>query len=356
MVPEQYGFRKNNSTELAIFKLTNQILIHINDKSVTGGIFCDLKKAFHMVNHNILISKLKFYGVKGKANGLVRSYLSDRFQRVIIKNSNVPHCSSTWKLVNHGVPQGSILGPLLFLFYINDLPVVMKENALPILFADDTSLVISNTDTMNMYHELETTLNKAQNWFKSNIMLLNYDKTSFIQFSLNSGGRSSPTAITNSCSINVTSSTKFLGIILESTLNWKQHIDLINSKLQSLGYIICSLRLVLSLKVIKQIYNSYVHSLINYGIIFGGSSSYCKTLFITQKRIIRIIMNAKVRESCRDMFRELGILTLYSQYIYSILMFVVSHREIFTFNNEVHGLNTRQKLDLHIILSEPDKG
>jgi hypothetical protein len=224
----------------------------------------------------------------------------------------------------------------------------MKEKALPILFADDTSLVISNTDTTNLFHELEATLNKAQNWFKSNIMLLNYDKTSFIQFSLNSGSKSSLTAISNSCSINVTSSIKFLGIILESTLNWKQHIDYINSKLQSLGYIIRSLRNVLSLKVIKQIYNSYVHSLINYGIIFWGSSSHCKTLFTMQKRIIRIIMKAKARESCRNMFKELGILTLYSQYIYSILMFVVSHREIFTFNNEVHGLNTRRKLDLHV--------
>jgi hypothetical protein len=86
----------------------------------------------------------------------------------------------------------------------------------------------------------------------------------------------------------------------------------------------------------------------NYGIIFWGGSSYCKSLFITQKKIIRIIMEAKMNDSCRDMFKELGILTLYSQYIYSILMFVVGHRDIFTFNNEVHGLNTRQKLDLHV--------
>ena len=146
----------------------------------------------------------------------------------------------------------------------------------------------------------------------------------------------------------MTSSTKFLGIILESTLSWKQHIEYINAKLQSLGYIICTLRKVLTLDVIMQIYNSYVHSVLNYGIIFWGSSSHCKTLFITQKRIIRIIMGAKVRESCRDMFKELGILTLYSQYIYSILMFVVKNKEIFTVNNEVHGINTRRKLDLHV--------
>jgi len=143
-------------------------------------------------------------------------------------------------------------------------------------------------------------------------------------------------------------STKFLGIILESTLSWRQHIDYINVKLESLGYIIRSLRGILSLKIVKQIYYSYVHSVLNYGIIFWGSSSYCRTLFTTQKRIIRIIMKANVRESCRDMFRDLGILTLYSQYIYSILMFVVSHKEIFISNNELYGLNTRRKLNLHV--------
>jgi len=224
----------------------------------------------------------------------------------------------------------------------------MKYFSSPVLFADDTSFVIANSNIEKLYNALDMTLDKAHNWFKSNSMLLNNNKTSFMQFSLNTGRGTTSTSFYNNGQINMINSTKFLGIILESTLSWRQHIDYINVKLYSLGYIIRSLRGILSLEIVKQIYCSYVHSVLNYGIIFWGSSSYCKTLFITQKRIIRIIMKANVRESCRDMFRELGILTLYSQYIYSILMFVANHKEIFKTNNDLNGLNTRQKLNLHV--------
>ena len=113
VVAEQHGFRKNNSTDLAIFKLINHILTHLNSNIRVGGIFYDLKKAFDTVNHNILLSKLQFYGVKGKASDLIRSYLSDRYHRVTIRNTDVSLCFATWKLVYQGVPQGSILGPVV---------------------------------------------------------------------------------------------------------------------------------------------------------------------------------------------------------------------------------------------------
>jgi hypothetical protein len=122
---------------------------------------------------------------------------------------------------------------------------------------------------------------------------------------------------------------------------------IINSKVDSLGYMLRFLRPVLSLEIIKQIYISYVHSVLNYGIIFWGNSSYSRTIFVTQKRIVRIIMKATARDSCQEMFSKLGIFTLYSQYIFSTFMFVVKHKDIFTFNGELHKINTRQKLDLH---------
>jgi hypothetical protein len=246
------------------------------------------------------------------------------------------------------VPQGSILGPLLFSFYINDLPQLVKDTALPILFADDTSFITTNSNSMNMNQDLKIVLEITQKWFKSNIMLLNYDKTTFMQFSSNISYRSMVNTQSIDCKINFTNSITFLGIIIESSLTWKKHNDHINSKLNSLGYILHSLRSVLSLKIIKQIYTSYVHSVLNYGITFWGNSTYRRTIFITQKRIVRIIMKAKARDSCRAMFSKLGILTLYSQYIFSILMFVVKHKDIFTCNNGLHQINTRHKLDLHV--------
>jgi hypothetical protein len=127
----------------------------------------------------------------------------------------------------------------------------------------------------------------------------------------------------NNHKINSTNSITFLGIIIESSLTWKQHIDYINLKLNSLGYVVRSLIPVLGLKIIKQIYIYYVHSVLNYSIMFWGNSPHSRSIFITQKRIVRIIMEAKAKGFCREIFYKLGILTLYSQNIFSTIMFFV---------------------------------
>ena len=162
----------------------------------------------------------------------------------------------------HGNPAHDILGPLL-LFYINDLPQSVKDIALPILFADDTSFIISHSNPMNMSQNVKLVLEITQKWFKSNIMLLNDDKTTSMQFSSNINYQSLVNTQSVDYKINLTNSTKFLGIILQFSLMWKKHIDHINPKLNSLGYMLYSLRPVLSLKIIKQIYFSYVHSVLN---------------------------------------------------------------------------------------------
>jgi hypothetical protein len=148
LLEEQFGFRPATSTDNAPFRLIHEILDAMNQKRMVGGIFCDLQKAFDCVNHNILLDKLEFYEVTGRTLQLIKSYLEGRFQKVDLDN-NFPYSPSHWGELKHGVPQGSILGPLLFLLYINDLPKTVKDKAEVVLYADDTNIIFSSFNPTN---------------------------------------------------------------------------------------------------------------------------------------------------------------------------------------------------------------
>jgi hypothetical protein len=144
LVNKQYGFRNSSSMEKASFKLINDILLALNNKLIVGGILCDMEKAFDCVNHNIILSTLKFYRIVGKANTLIKSCLNDRYQRVLIDTSHSNNSIlSDWVKVKYRVPGGSILGSFFFLFYVNDVPGIITDIFQPVLFADDTSILIS---------------------------------------------------------------------------------------------------------------------------------------------------------------------------------------------------------------------
>jgi hypothetical protein len=136
---------KNLSTEMATYTHLNNILSSLDRKNFVGGLFCDLQKAFDCVNHNILLAKMEFYGISGIVNKLMRSNLENRHQRVSVKDIKLNKVSSKWEHVKHGVLQGSVLGPLLFLIYKDDFSLTISKIANPILFADNTSIIISNT-------------------------------------------------------------------------------------------------------------------------------------------------------------------------------------------------------------------
>jgi hypothetical protein len=135
---DQHGFRSTTSTQTASYALLNKILTGMNNNCIVGGFFCDLEKTFNCVNHKILLEKLEICGITGKFHTLIASYLSGRYQKVVLED-----ISSNWEFNKYGIPQGSILGPLIFLLYINDLPDAFPTMK-TILYADDTTLIINN--------------------------------------------------------------------------------------------------------------------------------------------------------------------------------------------------------------------
>jgi exonuclease III len=348
LAEEQHGFRNRASTETASFNLINNILDAFNNNMQVGGIFCDLTKAFDCVNHNVLLSKMEFYGITGKANNLVKSYLSDRYQRVLITSNHYHKHFSEWDKIKHGVPQGSILGPLLFLLYINDLPGLIRDTSKPTIFADDTSIIFTHTNYSDLKHEIVTVTNKINKWFEVNSLILNFEKTHFMHFVTKPNLAVDFQISYKTDIISTTNSTNFLGLTLDSSLTWKLHIEHLSSKVNSACYLIRSLRSIISRKNLKIIYFSYVHSIMTYGIIFWGSSSLSEVIFKLQKRVIRIMMHVDNRQSCRELFKKLNILPLQSQYILTLLLFVVKNIDKFKSNSEVHPINTRHKLDLFI--------
>ena len=147
------------------------------------GIFCDLKKAFYFVDHGIILYKLKFYGIRVKFLSLIKTYLEDRHQKAQINVKNLLNITSTeWRRVSYGVPQCSILGHLLLLIYINDLPLILQIYSFPVLFADDTSVVTTDTNSTNFLINSREIFSQLNKWFSAKLFLLNYGKTNFLHF------------------------------------------------------------------------------------------------------------------------------------------------------------------------------
>ena len=352
LVDEQFGFRTNTSTDSAIYKLTNEIHKALNSKNLIGGIFCDLEKAFDCVNHEVLLSKLEFYGIKGKAKLWFESYFSNRYQRVVITDTKLNlNDSSTWGKMRHGVPQGSILGPLLFLLYVNDLPKIINEKTVPILFADDTSVLVTSLNYNDLHVKINSALHSINEWFKVNQLSINFNKTHYIHFSASNNKPITETKIAyEGKEITTVSNIKFLGIHIDEKMNWKCHIEHITSKTSAVCYIIRSIKPFTSLSTLKMVYHSYFNSIINYGIPFWGNSPLSIKIFRMQKNIIRIMLGCRRRDSCRKLFKKLEILPLASQYILSLMLFVAKNRSEFTVNSEIHRKNTRQQKNLHLPL------
>ena len=249
-----------------------------------------------------LLSRMKFYGLSGVANKLMESYLRNRYQRVVInEHNNSNGYFYKWEDVQHGVPQGSVLEPLLFLLYVNDLSKSVSDQSSPILFADDTSFIIANRDETEFKFNTNEIFYEINKWFHSNL-LLNYDKSYFLQFLTKTDYEINLQASFGNRKIATALSLRFLGLTIDTTLTWKHQIRELTSRRNKACYAIRSIKPFMSLCVLRSTYFLYVHSIISYRIIFWGNSSHSVEIFKIQKRIIRIIMNSSKNASCRQIF------------------------------------------------------
>ena len=298
----QYGFRKNRSTEHALIELTDRILSNMDNNITPTAIFLDLSKAFDSLNHEILLQKLSHYGLQNKSLDLCTNYLRNRQQYIQLKDTN-----SEIQNVNIGVPQGSILGPFFFLIYVNDLPNSSKFLKF-ITYADDTTLLSTINPTINNTTVLNQELNNVYTWLCTNKLSLNITKTRTMTFHTSRRQLTPPALHINNIPIQNTDTFNFLGITLDKEMNWKPHINKITTRISQACGALNRLKNILPQHIKLQIYNSLIQPYLRYGILAWGYSSHINKVFRLQKRCIRSIVAVKYNAHTDPIFKRLNVL------------------------------------------------
>lgn len=318
----QYGFRRQRSTIQANIKMVTDILHAFERREIVSATFCDLSKAFDCVCHDILIKKLPCYGIRGTPFDFIICYLHNRIQTVEYNGER-----SSTILINAGVPQGSILGPLLFLLYVNDFSSYMRL-VNTIQYADDTTLYSTGTDIRELSEVNASVQARANNWFVANKLSLNKEKTTIMNFTLK-------------YSLD-DESTKFLGIILDKSLTWKDHINMLANKLSSLVFLLRKIALYVPIEISKIAYIGLFQSQLTYGVLIWGNSTEWNRIFLLQKMAIRAMTKNTSRVTCKPLFAELKILTFPALYIYHCLTYLKKNEQSFQKQSTTHSYVTRK--------------
>ena len=280
----QFGFRKQHSTYMPVSLLIDNITEYIeNDKKVLG-LYLDLKKAFDTVNSEILLQKLFALGIRGDLFRILKSYVENRVQIVKIDNK-----ISDPKNINIGVPQGSVLGPLLFIIYVNDLPRI-TDIANFYLFADDTAVLIQGDDVQDLQNKVDIIIPKITRWFLCNRLSLNATKTFYQLYSIYPNNFDVQVMI-NGIKIKRSNSVKYLGVNIDENLKFETHINNLGAKISRNIGIMSRVRHFLSCRELLILYNALVLPFINYRAIVWGNNygSRIKKIFRLQKSALRII-------------------------------------------------------------------
>lgn len=339
----QYGFREGRSTQDAICDLTCKIYDSLDKSEPTLAIFVDLAKAFDTVCHTKLLYKLKSVGIRGKAHKLLKSYLENRVNHVSIGDT-----ISNAESIQYGVPQGTVLGPLLFSLYINDLLNLNSEGKI-ISFADDTVVLYKSHSWDSLRSLVQRDLTNIFQWFQNNTLTLNSNKTKYIAFS----SYKVNTPSFNSIEITVNKNTiklaehdkvKYLGVIIDRHMRWDQHTTLIVKKIRGVISKLKYLKEFLDLSELKTIYYALIQSHINYGILaWGGvNNNYLHALNVIQKWSLKIILNKNYTYPTDMLFKEAGVLDVRQLFGIAMCHQIFKNKNLLPLH--VHEYDTRAKL------------
>ena len=347
LTDSQYGFRKNHSTQSAALELIDRLMISMDKGKTPLAIFLDFSKAFDTLDHEILLYKLKYYGIKDKVFYLFRNYLTNRRQY-----TELGGVKSNLSNIKTGVPQGSILGPLLFLLYINDIADITKYLK-TIIYADDTTFIadLDNIPKNEQERKINSELQIINLWLKSNKLSLNCKKSKFIVFYKPPRKTVIPELLIDNEKICCVDEFNFLGLTITKHLSWKKHIDKISNKISKIIGVLNKLKFIIPDQILLTIYNSLILPHLNYCILAWGYDS--KRLYKLQEKALRIINKSPYLAHTDPMFIKYNVLKVKDilEQNHLKFLFKLSHRSLPVYfyhfvsatGFDVHTHNTRHR-------------
>lgn len=320
--PFQSGFRPQHSCQTALSRMTDTWLSNINNSLITGAIFLDFRKAFDLVNHKILINKLRMYLCDESSVKFFESYLTGRTQKVYAHGNH-----SNVKNISHGVPQGSILGPLLFNIFINDLPLSLSAaNTNCDMFADDTSLHTADKELASVNSKLQSSLNIVQTWCNHNSMVLHPGKTKAIVITTRQKHQRAPLKLSlfmDNAPIEQVAQHTLLGVTIDEQLSWKPHVETMSKTIAKKMYLMSKLAHIIDRKSLIPFYHAHIRSRIDYASTVWDAC--CEDTMRNLNSLVRRagkILKPDANLSTDEKLRSLGFLPLKQHLQYNKCLFV----------------------------------